>query len=125
MNLIENLRQVQRDWGLTDAQMGALTHVSPETYRGWLLREAGPAVTSPTIPSGMETAVPLIAIHKRLQKKLKDPEEQVKWLTSPHQDFDGNAPYGVAISSIENLYWLSYYLDSAATSEPSSPTETY
>jgi hypothetical protein len=102
------LRLIQTSWGLSIPKMAALCHTDEATYLAWMKT----LEATHTIPSGMEKAVPLVSIYRRLSEKFPEPEDQVKWLTSAHPHFDGNPPFDIALSSIENLAWLSYYLES-------------
>jgi hypothetical protein len=114
--LIDALLKIQTEWGLGPERMAALTHVAPQIFEKWMLgnrREQGRDSERVTIPSGMETAVPLIAIYRKVARRFPAAEDQVKWMTSPNADFDGHSPYQVATSSLQNLFWLSYYLDSS------------
>lgn len=117
--LAEWLRRIQLDWQLGSTEMAALAHVEAATYDAWVRvsREGATAgIPVATVPVGMENAVPLIAIYKRLRAILPDPADQVKWLTQPHAAFDQNRPFDVARSSVQNLFWLSYYLEHAPAS---------
>jgi hypothetical protein len=66
-----------------------------------------------TLPPGFESTAPLIAIYRKLAARYPKTEDQVKWLFSDHRDFGGSKPIDVAASSLENLYWVGYYLDSS------------
>jgi hypothetical protein len=112
--LFEALEKVQREWGLGPERMAALAHVTPDTFERWMnFNRREDRRGGGTVPPGMETAVPLIAIHRRVARLFPgSSEEQVKWMTTPNPDFDGNSPYQVATSSVQNLLWLAYYLDS-------------
>ena len=82
------LLQIQKDWELTPAQMAAMTHVSVESFDGWV--KDNQAFLQATVPPGMENAVPLISIYKRLVLQHRDSEDQVKWLFTEHADFAGS-----------------------------------
>ena len=116
-SVYEALDRMQSDWGLSAGQMASLTHVSLDVYLGWVMEGRGKKQHDATIPSGMETAVPLIAIYRRLKTRFPRREEQVKWLFAENKDFGGNKPIDVAASSIENLYWVGYYLESGRDRE--------
>jgi hypothetical protein len=112
--LTEKLAQVQGRWGLKDEQLAALAHVDVQTWRGWLARD--PDASGATVPLGMESAVPVLNIFHRLEKRFGPGKEAevARWLSEPHVDFGGQPPLDVAASSLENLFWVSYYLDSAS-----------
>lgn len=64
-----------------------------------------------TIPPGLDSAAPLIAVYRKLAARFPKTEDQVKWLFTEHQEFGGAKPIDVATSSLENLYWVGYFLD--------------
>jgi hypothetical protein len=113
----EWLRHIQVEWELRLEQMAGLLHldearVSEILGPKVLMKRDGTAVGG-TVPPGFESAVPLIAIYRRLAARFPKTEDQVKWLFTEHQDFGGTKPIDVAASSLENLYWIGYYLDAA------------
>ena len=116
LTLREALLSVQRDWKLGDPEMAALSHVDLETFLGW-----SPTAEEGTIPRGMASAMGVVSLHQKLTRKFPKTDDQVHWLTTGHKDFDGNKPMDVALSSPENLLWLSYYLDSNPSAGQESP----
>jgi hypothetical protein len=110
--LYQALERIQQEWGLSDEQIAALAHVDVGTYSRWMI-EGRKAINPPTIPTGMDTAVPIVSIYKSLVRRFSSGEDQVKWLFSENSDFGGHKPIDIAASSVENLYWISYYLDSS------------
>lgn len=122
--VIEWIRHIQIEWELKPESLASLLHLPLAK----VVQYFGPGGETPhekneylqaTIPPGLETAAPVIAIYKKLAARYPSSEEQVKWLFTEHPDFGGTKPIDVAASSIENLYWLGYYLDSGAA--PNSP----
>lgn len=112
-DLVSLLTRIQKEWGLSDEQMAALSHVDVSTYARWVV---SPPSSEASIPPGMDNAVPLASIYRALCRRFPDKaEEQVSWLFKGHADFGGNKPIDIAASSVENLYWLSYYLESSRT----------
>lgn len=104
------LRHIQIEWSLTPAQLAGLLRVETEDLLLWLGANA-PAFTG-TIPPGLGSAAPVIAVYRKLAARFPKTEDQVKWLFSEHQEFGGAKPIDVATSSLENLYWVGYFLDS-------------
>ena len=100
-------------------QLAALLRVEPALLDRWIgvgietRNESDSSEFSGTIPPGLESAAPLIAIYRKLAARYPEIEEQVKWLFSEHQEFGGAKPIDVAASSLENLYWVGYFLDSS------------
>jgi len=109
LTLPQLLRRLMLDWGIGADQAAALCRVSPEVFGEWLVRDVS---AEGTVPSGMDNAVPLVAVYKRLQA-FKPGEEGPKWLFSAHPEFGNEKPIDVMASSLENLYWVSYWLDSS------------
>ncbi|MEO5970737.1 MAG: hypothetical protein ABIQ95_12495 [Bdellovibrionia bacterium] len=108
--LNQSLERIQQEWGLTDLQMASLSHVEEQTYVGWKMKKTD-APNSPAIPPGMNTAVPVVSIYKALVRNFPETEDRIKWLFKENGDFGGNKPIDIATSSVENLFWMSYYLD--------------
>ncbi|MBC7691188.1 MAG: hypothetical protein H7222_05415 [Methylotenera sp.] len=104
------LKHIQTRWELSDDKMAALAHVTVEQYLEWFKEGRG---SSPaTIPPGMDSAVPIVSIYKSLAAQYPDVDDQVKWLFTVHQDFGNQKPIDIAASTLENLSWVSYYLQS-------------
>ena len=103
------LRSLMLDWGIGPGQAAAFCRVSPEVFAEWLSRDVS---GEGSVPAGMDNAVPLVAVYKRLQA-FKPGEEGLKWLFSAHPEFGNEKPIDVMASSLENLYWVSYWLDSS------------
>ncbi len=103
----EWLRVIQLEWSLTPEQLAALLRVKVSA-----IENIDPNFTG-TLPPGLEAAAPLISIYRKLAARFPNSEEQVKWLFSEHQEFGGSKPIDVAMSSLENLYWVGYFLDSS------------
>jgi hypothetical protein len=113
------LRHIQLAWELRLEQMAGLLHLEESRLaeiigpKALLKRES--TEIGATVPPGLESAVPLIAIYRRLSARFPKTEDQVNWLFTGHADFGGAKPIDVAASSLENLYWIGYYLDAART----------
>ncbi|MBC7385418.1 MAG: hypothetical protein H7301_04530 [Cryobacterium sp.] len=109
----EWLRRIQLDWALSIDQLCAILRVDPPLLEAWIVPNETNRAFSGTIPPGLDSAVPLISIYRRLTQMHPETEDQVKWLFTAHTDFGGAKPIDVAASSLENLYWVGYFLDSA------------
>jgi hypothetical protein len=112
--LCQSLKRIQQEWGLTDSQIAAVIHMDLNTYLE-KMAEYKDRLDLPTIPRGMDTAVPVVSIYKSLARRFPETENQVKWLFEKNNDFGGNKPIDITISSVDNLFWVSYYLDSSRT----------
>jgi len=107
----EWVRHIQLEWELAPAQIAGLLRIESTRLEELLAQRAGEFTG--TLPPGLESASPLIAIYRKLAARYPKSEDQVKWLFTEHRDFGGAKPIDVATSSLENLYWVGYYLDSA------------
>lgn len=107
----EWVRFIQIEWALQPAQLSALLRIEPANLERLLAMKSEDHTG--TLPPGLESAAPLIAIYRKLAARYPKTEDQVKWLFSEHRDFGGAKPIDVAASSLENLYWVGYYLDSS------------
>ena len=110
-SIYDALARVRGSWGLSVEQMAAVVQVPAQTYMRWMM-ERSPAEGSGTVPRGMECALPILAIHQRLNSRFSSIEEQVKWLFTTHADFGNRKPIDIIASSPENSAWVAYYLDS-------------
>jgi len=107
----EWVRFIRIEWALKPAQLSALLRIEPARLERLLAMR--PEEHTGTLPPGLESAAPLIAIYRKLAARYPKTEDQVKWLFTEHRDFGGAKPIDVAASSLENLYWVGYYLDSS------------
>lgn len=114
-SVAEWLRRIQIEWALTPEQLSGILRVDLAALEKQLTTgEKNPVPEfSGTIPPGFEAAAPLIAIYRKLAARFPNSEDQVKWLFTEHQEFGGAKPIDVATSSLENLYWVGYFLDSS------------
>ena len=111
----EWIRHIQLEWDLEPVQLAGLLRVESARLESVLSAKPNLAGSEPTgtLPVGLESAAPLIAIYRKLAARYPKTEDQVKWLATEHPDFGGSKPIDVAASSLENLYWVGYYLDSS------------
>jgi len=107
----EWIRMIQLEWALTPAQLSGILRVDPDRLERLLAMKMEEGMA--TIPPGFESAAPLISIYRKLAARYPNSEDQVKWLFTDHRDFGGVKPIDVAASSLENLYWVGYYLESS------------
>ena len=107
----EWILHIQLQWALAPGQIAGLLRV--ESARLEMALSANAENFTGTLPPGLESAAPLISIFRKLAARYPNSEDQVKWLFTEHRDFGGAKPIDVAASSLENLYWVGYYLDSS------------
>jgi len=112
----EWLRLIQVEWALTLENLARLLHAKPALVTEVIT--PGAAQSTGTVPPGLETAAPVIAIYRKLAARFPNSEDQVKWLFTEHQEFGGTKPIDVATSSIDNLYWVAYFLESQSAAKP-------
>lgn len=112
----EWLRLIQIEWALTLENLALLLHVKPSLVSDAISPNAAPSTG--TIPAGLETAAPVIGMYRKLAARFPNSEDQVKWLFTEHQEFGGTKPIDVATSSIDNLYWVAYFLESQSAAKP-------
>jgi hypothetical protein len=114
INLLQYLRKIQVEWELSADQLSKISHVGVITLQKYFSLRAPEVESLPSIPSGLETAMPLVSIYKNLVKVMPDPEKQNEWLVMPNETFDGNKPIEVMAMSPDHLSWVSYTLESQA-----------
>ncbi len=112
----EWLRHIQMEWALKPEQLARMLHIESAVLENTFFAKAD--ANAPTIPPGLETAAPLIGIYRKLAARFPKNEDQVKWLFTEHQEFGGTKPIDVAASSVENLYWVAYFLESQSAAKP-------
>jgi hypothetical protein len=115
--VIAELRQIQVDWALTPTELSSVTHTPIETLRRYLALKAAEAEELPTVPAGLENAVPLISVFKSLQKLRPKAEDQHDWLRSPNSILENQIPLQVMMMSPNHLAWVGYTLESAVRQE--------
>lgn len=106
--LRNELREIQDEWGIPLEGLAKMMSVPEERLQDWLSQ---PLESEGTLPPGLETLAPLLTIYRRLRQKLPSVEDQLKWLTQANKDFGDHPPLEILSSSVENLYWVSYYLE--------------
>jgi hypothetical protein len=109
------LRHIQIEWALEVDQLAQMLHIDPRLLEKSLSNTDD--VNGPTIPQGLETAAPFIGIYRKLAARFPKSEDQVKWLFTEHQEFGGTKPIDVAASSVDNLYWVAYFLESQSAAK--------
>lgn len=109
-SLVEWLRLIQIEWGLKVSQLSALVRISEDRLGKILETGLTPSEEAATVPVGFECVPPLIQIYKKLSVLYPDPAQQIAWLFTGNASFGNQKPIDVAASSVENLFWVSYFL---------------
>lgn len=112
--LVQYLRKIMVDWQLSPEQLAKVTHVSTEDLDRYLNMSRSELNELPSMPAGLETAMPLVSVYKNLNRMVTTAEKQNEWLVTPHDLFEGNKPIEVMAMSPQHLMWVSYTLESAA-----------
>jgi len=94
--------------------MADLLHVSSDAYANWIVAGRSTGAAEHAFLD-LDAAESVISIHRRLSQCLPKPQEQSRWLFMENKDFDGRRPIDIAMSSLDNLYWLNYYVGSSAS----------
>lgn len=113
-HLLAWIRAIRLEWNLELPQLARLVHADEATLARFLALSPAQAAELPTIPVGLDHAPALVSIYRRLRALYPRIEDQVKWLFTSHPDFGGEKPVEVAASSVANLLWVAYALESAA-----------
>jgi hypothetical protein len=112
--MVQYLRKIMVDWQLSSTELAQITHVSAEVLDQYLAMSRVQLDELPSMPAGLESAMPLVSVYKNLVRMVPDAEKQNAWLVSPHDLFEGNKPIEVMAMSPQHLLWVSYTLESAA-----------
>ena len=93
-------------------QLSRLTH-TPLALLEKLLSLSGNEIEAlPSIPSGMDQAVALVGIYRRVAEVYPTSEAQDEWLKKENAVFEGNRPIDVMAMSPEHLAYVSYIVES-------------
>lgn len=109
-NVVQVLKQIQKEWTLSNDQFADLLHVSRETLEKAFDGAPSDVAFQPTIPTGLDAAMPVISIHRRLSLVYPEAQDRLKWLDTPHSAFGQTRPMAVMLSGQENLSWVAYFL---------------
>lgn len=112
--LVPYLRKIMMDWQLSTDQLAQVTHVTVADLDRYLQMSRTELNALPSVPAGLESAMPLVSVYKNLNRMVTTPEKQNEWLVTPHDLFEGNKPIEVMAMSPQHLMWVSYTLESAA-----------
>lgn len=113
--LIESLKTIQLEWELDQEKLSAITHTPISELSRYLTITREEETRLPSVPTGLENTVALVSVFKNLKKKFPNTEDQLKWLFAEHQDFGGFKPIDIMSQTKDNLFWVSYYLESAGS----------
>lgn len=112
LNLLQYLRKIQVEWELSAEQLSKISHVGVMTLQKYFSMPPADAESLPTIPMGLDPAMPLVSVYKNLTRMLPDAEKQNEWLMTSNELFEGNKPIEVMAMSPNHLSWVSYTLES-------------
>jgi len=114
LHLVQYLKKILIEWELNSEQLARISHVPVDVMKTYLDLPVSSLDELPSIPSGLETAMPLVSVYKNLKRLLPEGEKLNEWLVSPHDLFEGNKPIEVMAMSPNHLSWVSYTLESQA-----------
>ena len=114
LNLLQYLRKIQVEWELDAEQLSKISHVGVATLQKYFSMKPEEMEALPTVPSGLDTAMPLVSTYKNLVRMFPDTEKLNEWLVVPNELFEGNKPIEVMAMSPNHLSWVSYTLESQA-----------
>ena len=118
LNLLQYLRKIQVEWELNAEQLSKISHVGVATLQKYFSMKPEEMESLPTIPNGLDTAMPLVSTYKNLVRMFPDSEKLNEWLVIPNELFEGNKPIEVMAMSPNHLSWVSYTLESQAREKP-------
>lgn len=98
--LVEELTLLQERWSLSNEWMDRVCHSS---FSG--LKKAD--IQDLDLRGPMAFA----SIGRKLSRWLGGPEQELEWLTKASDSFGGLPPIEVCASSLENVQWVAYTLD--------------
>ena len=118
LHLIEWLRKIKVEWGLDHEKLARLSHTSDELLSRMLSLSKSEIELLPSIPSGMDNAVSLVGIYRRVAEAYPEPSSQNEWLLKENSVLEGNRPIDVMAMSSEHLAYVSYIVESGLRLAP-------
>ena len=112
LHLVQYLRKIQISWELAPEELAKISHVSENKLNEYFNLSPDDVDSLPSLPTGLEQAMPLVSIYKNLMQMIPDSEKQNEWLVLPNELFEGNKPIEVMAMSPQHLSWVSYTLES-------------
>jgi hypothetical protein len=112
ISLVQWLRRIQTSWELDLQKMSMICHVPAETLDRYFKMSASEVAELPSIPTGLDSAMPLVSVFKSISTRLPDADAQNEWLTTENETYEKNKPIEVMAMSPAHLAWVSYTLAS-------------
>jgi hypothetical protein len=112
VTLVQWLRRIQTAWELDLPKLSMICHVPTELLEKYLKMSPAEVRDLPSIPTGLENAMPLVSVFKSISVKIPDAEGQNEWLTTENETYEKNKPIEVMAMSPSHLAWVSYTLAS-------------
>lgn len=112
LHLVNWLRKIMLDWELDIEKLSKLAHTPKEILKDYFKRSSDEIDALPSVPAGLENAVALIGIFRRIQEAYPKLDDQNTWLNRPNQVFDGNKPIEIMAMSPEHVQYISYAVES-------------
>ena len=112
LHLIGWLRKISIEWEIGEERLAALCHCPVETLQAYLALSAEGIESLPTIPGGLDSAMVLVGIFRRIRETYPDPTEQNLWLMRENSVFEGHRPIDVMAMSPDHLAYVGYTVES-------------
>jgi hypothetical protein len=112
LHLIGWLRKISIDWEISEERLASLCHCPLETLRNYLALSTEGVENLPTIPEGLDSAMVLVGLFKRIREAYPDPTEQNLWLMRENSVFEGHRPIDVMAMSPDHLAYVGYTVES-------------
>lgn len=118
LHLVNWLRKIMHDWELDIEKLSKLAHTSPEMLKSYFKRPSEEIESLPSVPAGLENAVALVGVFRRIQGAYPKPEDQNTWLNRPNSVFEGNKPIDVMAMSAEHVQYVSWAVEGGIQLSP-------
>lgn len=112
VTLVQWLRRIQTAWELDLPKLSMICHVPVDVLERHLKMSASEVQELPSVPTGLENAMPLVSVFKSISARLPDADKQNEWLVSENDTYEKNKPIEVMAMSPQHLAWVSYTLSS-------------
>jgi hypothetical protein len=118
LHLVDWLRKIQLAWDLDLAGLSRIAHVSESVLDSYLKIPAHELASYPSIPAGLESAVALVGLYRRLLTVYPTQEEQNIWLKRQNSIFENHRPIEIMAMSSDHLAYVTYAVESGLRLAP-------
>ena len=118
LHLVGWLRKIKLDWDLDLEKLARLSHTRGEILTQMFALSQAEIDSLPSVPSGLDNAVALVGVYRRVAEAYPDAAAQNEWLLKENSVLEGNRPIDAMAMSPEHLAYVSYVVESGLRLAP-------